>query len=86
MPDMGERLARVEERVDNIDRRTERMECKISDIHSTVVENKADNKWTKRLVIFMITAILGASITLGFKALGQAEAVAKSEIETVQPK
>ena len=87
----GERLVRVEERVEGLDKKVgslcgkiDAVQKDVSDIYTIVVQNRTDNKWMKRLVVFIIVTILGTSITLGFKsAFGEGEAVAKTINETV---
>jgi hypothetical protein len=80
----SERLAIVETRVNNIDVRTERIESQVSDIHNTVVENKADSKWRNKLIIFLVTAILGGGITFGFKSIGDSSTAVAAPNEKVE--
>jgi hypothetical protein len=72
-------LARVETRLDNIDERTKGIETKVSEIHEVVVSTSTDNKWTKRLIIFLVFAIIGGTITLGFNAIGDGSGIAAAQ-------
>jgi len=83
-----ERLVKVEsgidfvsEKVKDIDSKVSNMGCKISEIHGAVVATNVDNKWTKRLVILLVATIIGGSITMGFRAIGDLGNTAQAKQE-----
>lgn len=68
-----ERLARVETRVDSMDKGIEKisfqlnkMDDKITNIQTSLASNKKDTSWTKRFIILLITLFVGVGITLGY--------------------
>lgn len=69
-----ERLARVETRVDSMDKGLEKISCqldkvddKITNIQTSLASNKKDTSWTKRFIILLITLFVGVGVTLGYK-------------------
>jgi hypothetical protein len=86
-----ERLARVETRVDSI---SEKVDCvdgklssmseKVSDIHTTVVANKTNMSWTKRLLLILLTLFIGAGVTYGYRTISNGAAIASEGHETIE--
>jgi hypothetical protein len=71
-----ERLARVETRVDSMDKGIEKisfqldkMDDKITNIQTSLASNKRDTSWTKRFIILLITLFVGAGVTLGYTVI-----------------
>lgn len=86
MDEVGiDRLARLEvktevlgDKVDKVGDRVESMDCKISDIYSAVVVNKVNTSWNKKLMILIISLLLGGGSIAGWKTFSEpAEAKSK---------
>jgi hypothetical protein len=67
MSEIGERLARVETRIDSMESKLCDMGTHIKEIHETVVCNSTNMSWVKKMLIIVITCIIGGGTVFGYK-------------------
>ncbi len=70
----------VGEKVDALDKRFDNLDVKVDNLHADVVSTKQDMTWTKKILILILTVIIGSVLTLGLKeVVGDSKAVSVAQ-------